>query len=455
MLLSPGCANIIPPTGGDRDSLPPVLIQANPPNGTKEFKAKSVTFTFDEYVELQGLQENLIVSPTLESFPVVNSKLKTVTLKMPDVLEPNTTYAYNFGKSIRDINEGNVLKNFTYIFSTGSIIDTLEFSGKVLLAETGGTDSTLIVMLHHNGEDSAVIKENPRYVTTLDSSGNFRFQHLAAGTYYAYALKDDTRSRRYLSEGQLFGFSDEPVYVSPDPIPLTLYAYIEKKDAGTSSSLSLNRGAVSRQDAGKLKYTTNMGIGLLDITKDLIISFEQPLRNFDSSLLLFSTDSTFIPNKNFTLELDSLHKKITLKTSWLPGTLYNLVINQDFAEDTLGNKLSKTDTLKINTRKLSDYGSLRINFSNTDLSKSPVLFFYLGSLQMGSFPLTSSVFYQPLFLPGDYDLRILFDDNKNGKWDPGEFFEKRKQPEIVRPIKTKLNIRVNMDNEFDLAMPDK
>lgn len=455
MVFSPGCANIIPPTGGEKDSLPPVLINANPANATKAFKAKTIIFTFDEYVELQSVQENLIVSPTPELFPMVNSKLKTVTIKILDTLEPNTTYSYDFGKSIKDINEGNVLNNFNYVFSTGNIIDTLELSGRVLLAETGGTDSTLIVMLHRNADDSAVIKEKPRYVTSLDSSGNFHFHHLAAGTYYAYALKDESRTRRYLKEDQLFGFLNEPVIVSSEPSPVTLFAYIENKDARISGSLSLNRGADNKPEKGKLKYATSFNAGKQDLREDLSISFQHPLRNFDSSLLQFSKDSAFIPVENYTIELDSLSKKITLKTTWLPGTLYNLIINEKFAEDTLGSKLAKTDTLRITTRSLSDYGSLRINFSNIDLSKNPVLFFYIGSNALNSYPLTSSVFYQPLFPPGDYDIKILFDDNKNGKWDPGKFFEKRKQPEIVRPIKEKLNIRVNMDNEFDRVLPDK
>jgi hypothetical protein len=198
-----------------------------------------------------------------------------------------------------------------------------------------------------------------------------------------------------------------------------------------------------------------MGVGNQDINEDLIISFLHPLRNFDSSFLQLSTDSTFIPEKNCTIELDSLSKKISLKTTWTPGTLYNLIINEKFAEDTLGNKLAKSDTLRINTRTLSDYGSLRINFSNLDLEKNPVLIFYIGTLEMKSFRLTSNIFYQPLFLPGDYDIKVLFDDNKNGKWDPGEFFEKRKQPEIVRPIQEKLNIRASFDNEFDRIIPDK
>ena len=450
-----GCANIIPPTGGDRDSLPPILVHADPANATKQFKAKSITFTFDEYVELQAVQENLIVSPIPELMPVVNSKLKTVTVKILDTLEPNTTYAYNFGKSIKDINEGNVLNGFNYVFSTGTVIDTMELTGKVLLAETGSPDSTLIVMLHRSGEDSAVIKEKPRYITTLDSSGNFRFRNLAAGTYYAYALKDDTRSRRYQQESQLFGFLNEPVQVQPDPLPIELHAYIEKKEDGTKIPLTLNRTTGNRSETKKLRYTNSLGNGKQDLTKDLAFTFEHPLKNYDSTLIQLSTDSTFIPEKNYTLELDSLKKKITLKTAWKPGTLYNLIINEKFAVDTLENKLAKSDTITINTLKLSDYGSLRINFTKADLSKNPVLFIHVGTTVISSFPLTSSVFYQQLFLPGDFDLKILFDDNKNGKWDPGQFFVNRKQPEIVRPVQKKLNIRVNMDNEFDIIMPDK
>lgn len=449
-----GCANIIPPTGGDRDSLPPVLVTAYPANGSVEFKAKTITLTFDEYVELQSIQENLIVSPTPDLFPAVNSKLKTVTVKLPESLEPNTTYSYNFGKSIKDINEGNVLNGFNYVFSTGPVIDTLELSGKVLLAETGAPDSTLIVMLHRNGNDSAVIKENPRYITTLDSSGNFHFRNLAPGTYYVYALKDDLRSRRYQQESQIFGFANEPVIAQPNPLPIEIHAYVEKKATETKSSLTLNKNAGSR-DTSKLKYTTSAGTGKQDLTKNLTLIFDRPLVNFDAALIQFSTDSTFFPEKNFSLEMDSLNKKITLKTSWKPGTRYNLIINENFAQDTLGRKLAKTDTIKINTLNQSDYGSLRLNFSNTDLSKNPVLFFYLGTLERDSYPITSNVFYQPLFLPGEYNIRVLFDDNKNGKWDPGEFFNARKQPEIFRRIQFKLDVRVNMDNEFDLVMPEK
>src|SRR5690606_16958881 len=173
LIASSGCANIIPPSGGPRDSLPPVLMTAVPKDSMYHFKGNRITFTFDEYVELQNVQENIVVSPTPKITPIFESKLRTVTVRLKDTLEENTTYAIDFGNSLRDINEGNAFKNFTYVFTTGDSLDQHTFSGKVILAETGKADSTLIAMLHRSGEDSAVAKERPRYYTKLDSSGRF------------------------------------------------------------------------------------------------------------------------------------------------------------------------------------------------------------------------------------------------------------------------------------------
>ena len=173
-----GCANIIPPTGGDRDSLPPLLVKVTPPDSTKGFNSKRITFTFDEYIDQpQDFYKNLMVSPNYSIPPNYEVKLRTFTVTLKDTLEPNTTYYLNFGDAIKDINEGNVLHNFSYIFTTGDTFDTLQLSGKVLLAETGGIDSTLVVMLYKNELDSADRNARARYITRLDGKGNFRFMY--------------------------------------------------------------------------------------------------------------------------------------------------------------------------------------------------------------------------------------------------------------------------------------
>ncbi|WP_315818550.1 Ig-like domain-containing domain [Paraflavitalea speifideaquila] len=187
-----GCANIIPPNGGPKDSLPPLLLRVNPADSTRHFTGKKIVFEFDEFIAPpENLQENLLVSPVPKLTPLVSSKLRTLTVTIKDTLEDNTTYAINFGNAIKDINEGNILKGFTYVFTTGASIDSLTVSGKVIVAETGKTDSTLIAVLHRNTDDSAVIKERPRYVAKVDRDGNFTFHHLPVGSYALYAFKDE------------------------------------------------------------------------------------------------------------------------------------------------------------------------------------------------------------------------------------------------------------------------
>ena len=453
ILVLAGCANIVPPMGGPRDSLPPLLVKVTPPDSSKGFNTRTITFTFDEFIDQpQDIFRNLIVSPTPAISPVIESKLRTLTVKIKDTLESNTTYYYNFGDAIKDINEGNVLRNFSYIFTTGNTLDTLQLGGKVVLAETGGIDSTLIVMLHRSAEDSAVLKDRPRYITKLDGQGNFLFRYLPAGIYYIYALKDESGTRRY-SDKTLFAFADSSVEVKPGATPVTLYAFIENQSPPGVATINFagTRGTGTRPDDRRLKFTTNLSGNTQDLLNELSLNFDVPLRNVDTTRLQLSTDSAFIP-ATASWQIDSLQKKLTLKTTWKENTLYNLILDKDFAEDTAGRKLFKTDTLHFTTRKQADYGSLKISFPNIDLSQNPVLQLSQGGQVVKTFPLGTTEIYQALFPPGEYELSILFDKNKNGKWDPGQFFESRRQPELVRPLNKRITIRANWDNEFEIRL---
>jgi len=450
-----GCANIVPPQGGPRDTIPPKLEKVTPADSSTNFKTKTITFTFDEYLDqLQNIQENLLITPTPNITPILETKLKTLTVRLRDTLESNTTYYINFGNAIRDYNEGNVFRNFTYLFTTGTVFDSLELSGKVLMAETGKTDSSLIVMLHKSGSDSAVIKEKPRYVAKLDGKGNFRFRFLPSGTYYIYALKDESGTRRYFNKTQLFAFADKPVEINSGTEPITLYAFAENKEQPLpGAGLSFGRPGGNRSDDRRLKIGSNLSNNQQDLLGNLVFTFEQRLRNFDSSKIKVSTDSTYQPVSGYTWLLDSMKKKLTLQTAWKENTLYNIILDKNFAEDSLGKKLLKTDTISFKTKKQSEYGSLKIRFRNLDLTRNPILLFIQNDQVLKSFPLSSGNFTQTLFLPGEYELRILYDDNKNGKWDPGDFFDKHKQPELVKPIDRKVTVKVNWDNDFEIQSP--
>jgi len=172
------CGQQVPPTGGLRDSIPPKLVTALPEYGAKNFKGNKITLVFDEYITLENPYEKLTYSPIPKSNPNAEGKLKTITIKLKDTLEENTTYRIDFGEAIKDINENNILKDFSYSFSTGPYLDSAFFTGKVIIAATGKVDSTLIAVLHRSMDDSAVAKEKPRYYTRLKGDGSFLFSNL-------------------------------------------------------------------------------------------------------------------------------------------------------------------------------------------------------------------------------------------------------------------------------------
>ncbi|MES2848206.1 MAG: Ig-like domain-containing protein, partial [Bacteroidota bacterium] len=226
-----GCAQMGYPTGGLKDTIPPVLVNAFPPEGTTNFSGDKIVLAFDEYIDMQDIQNNLLMSPFPKTAPNISFKLKTVTVKIKDTLQPNTTYAIDFGNSLKDLNEGNPYKNYTYVFSTGNAIDSLTLSGNVTLAESGKTDSTLIVMLYKNSGDSTVQNRKPDYIARLNRKGDYRFKNLSEGTYKLYALKDGDGGKTYNSVTETFAFASTDIVVSSTAKTTdTLFAYAEEKD---------------------------------------------------------------------------------------------------------------------------------------------------------------------------------------------------------------------------------
>ncbi|MEI9910763.1 MAG: Ig-like domain-containing protein [Bacteroidota bacterium] len=447
VVSGPGCANIVPPGGGFRDSLPPLLTKASPRDSTKNFEGNKINLSFDEFVQVDNFEQNVLVSPVPRRTPSATYKLNTISIRLRDSLEANTTYTINFGDAIKDVNEGNVMKNFSYVFATGPTIDSLSFSGNVILAESGKVDSTLIVILHTKREDSVVIKERPRYMTKLDGKGYFIFRNLPAGTFYVYALKDEARALRYQNNKQLFAFADSAVVVKENTPGKTLYAYEGVKAEQTTPGTGSQNAADKR-----LKYQTTISNNRHDLLKKFSFLFDRPLRRFDSSKLRIATDTLYTPVTEYTWSTDSTKKKLTLNYSWQENTLYHLILEKDFATDTLGHQLLKADTISFTTMENKEYGKLSLRFRNLDLSKNPVLQFVQSDEVVSSFPLTSVAFSQALFLPGEYELRILNDINQNGVWDPGEFFGKHRQPETVKPVQRRITVKENWDNEIEIVL---
>jgi hypothetical protein len=452
-----GCASIVPPTGGPRDSLPPVIVKLEPRDSGRLFNEKKFVITFNEFVQVDEPQKNLIVSPMPKVNPVITIKLRSVIVSIKDTLEPNTTYSFDFGNSIKDLNEGNIFRNFRYVFSTGTTIDTLGLGGRVLVAETGKADSTLVVMLHKNLDDSAVVKEKPRYVARVDTAGYFRFRNIAPGTYRLYGLKDESGQRRFLSKEQLFAFADSTVDPASGKSDYMMYAFLEKDTGGSKMPTSLpeipqKKRPVKSRGEDRLKFQTNLSGAALDLLENFQFDFTpEPLRKFDSSHVQF-TDENYKPLTGYHFKMDTSQKKVELVYPWVENTKYNVIIDTAFAEDTLGRHILKTDTIFIQTKRNAEYGAVRLRFLGLQMRDNPVLLFVQGDDIKFKYVFKNNTFTAPLFRPGEYELRIVSDRNKNGEWDTGQFFKEHRQPERVLRITRKVNVKANWDNEIDIQL---
>ena len=441
-----GCAQIGSISGGTKDTVAPVLISSSPKLLATNISSNKITLTFDEYIgEMQDIQANVLVSPYPKIYPEISSKLKTVTVKLKDTLLPNTTYAINFGSAIKDVNEGNPLKDFIYVFSTGNTIDSLSLTGKVILAETGKVDSTIIVMLYPNANDSSVQQKKPAYIANVKGDGSFIFNNLPPGSFNVYALNDGDGGKTYNSKTEVFAFADSIVTITENTAPVSLFAYAEEKKEKTPAGTTIKPKTAAQK---KLKYTPKAVSEKQDLRNNLELGFSNKLKKIDSTKIIL-TDTNYTPVSGVSFMLDS--NKLIVKTKWLEDADYRLIILKDAVTDDIDSTFAKTDTLKFKTKKESDYGNMVLRFSNIDFTKHPVLQFTQEDNVKESFSITEKEWRYKLFPPGEYEIRILYDDNNNGKWDPGNYLKKI-QPEKVIALPKKLSIRENWDNESDINL---
>jgi len=228
-LLLFGCANRQAITGGPRDHDPPKLLKATPPNMTRNFKAKTIQLDFDEYFKLTNSYTEITMSPTPTKNPEYKTSKKSLVINLKDSLEKNTTYVINFGKAIADVNEGNVLKNFTYVFSTGAHIDSLSMSGRVINTTTGEREKEATVMLFTLKQDSLLFgKKKPTIFTTTDTAGNFSLNNLHEGKYKIYALKELTGGNKiYDNDKELIAFNKKTINLQRDTSNIELKLFKE------------------------------------------------------------------------------------------------------------------------------------------------------------------------------------------------------------------------------------
>jgi uncharacterized protein (DUF2141 family) len=202
------CAKPGSPTGGPKDTRQPVVEETKPSAGATNVMPERIDITFNEYVQLNNIQQNLIVSPPFSEKPEVRIRGKGIRIILPEEPAENTTYSFTFLDAISDITERNKVTSLVYAFSTGDIIDSLRMGGSVIDAWTEDKMQDVLVMLYKNPADSAFKTSEPDYLTKTNKDGDFRFFYLAPGKYRLYALEDANNSFTFDQPNEKIAFLD-------------------------------------------------------------------------------------------------------------------------------------------------------------------------------------------------------------------------------------------------------
>lgn len=466
IFLFPGCANIVPPSGGPKDTLAPRLVDISPADSTLHFKSKKVYFTFNEFVQVDNVFEKLIVSPTLKRTPSVTFKLRTVTMEIKDTLQENTTYTFNFGDAIRDNNENNPIQDFQYVISTGDYLDSLQVRGFIIDAQTGKPDSNVSVMIYRNNTDSVVSKEKPVYFARSKGNGAFWFRNMAPGDYKLFALKEEDRDLQYTQPKEMIAFSDSLLHLTDKNLSnITMLLFTEQDSTlRKPDEFAPEEQPVAEEDAEKKekdkekdkkkKRYLNISPDLTDnkqeLGQPLLITFSAPIKTLDSTAFSLTQDTLFTP-VTFTTSFDSTRTKLLVHYDWKEGKPYQLIIPKEAVADTTGLQPTKADTINFAAKKESDYGKAMLTLTLSDSAKAAIsdTMHYVAQLVINkevkySGKIVRNSWVQKRITPGEYEVWILLDDNNNGKWDRGVYYgTPKKQPERVISMPKKENIKAN------------
>jgi hypothetical protein len=296
--------------------------------------------------------------------------------------------------------------------------------------------------LYRQTDDSAVQKRRPDYIARPDGEGVFTFVNLPPGNFNIYALKDGDGGKTYNSKKEIFAFADAPVIVSEKTESVVLYASALEKEKEKATT-------TKRVFGKRLTYSTS-ALQSQDLLTPFEITFNNPLKKFDpSKLILRDTNYKSLPAPAWAI--DSTRTKISLAVKWTDAAVYRLIMDTSAIIDSANNRLLKADTIRITAKEQADYGNVVMRFSNLDLSKHPVLQLVQGEEIVNSYPIKTQEWSNKFINPGDYQIRVLFDDNNNGKWDTGDY-SKKQQPDKAITLPQKLAVKANWDNELDIKL---
>lgn len=212
-LLFMGCARITSPEGGPEDLTPPVLVSSVPSNEQTNYTGNTIVLTFDEYVNTQAIESNLIITPALDGEGIIKSKIKkrSVILTFTDPWKDNTTYNINFGNTIQDATNRNIPPDLNLSFSTGDYIDSLQISGTITDLYSKDPVEKALVSLYTITDTLDITSGSASYYARTDTSGFYRFKNLPPGEYYIYSAMDENNNQKADPDEELYGFYTDPL----------------------------------------------------------------------------------------------------------------------------------------------------------------------------------------------------------------------------------------------------
>lgn len=232
LLVLHACANPITPDGGPRDTQPPrVDTTLSTPNFQVNFEKQPIELTFDEWVTLSDVFNQVLISPPLEFDPDISLKKRTLTITFDEreELRESATYSIQFGEAIKDLNEGNPADDLRFVFSTGPVLDSLRVRGILTDAQTGAPVEDALFLLYENTADSVVRTERPFYFGKTGPEGRFLIKNVKEGLFKGFALVDQNLNYRYDQQGEIIGFPDSLLIVAPGNEPnLNLRMFTEE-----------------------------------------------------------------------------------------------------------------------------------------------------------------------------------------------------------------------------------
>jgi len=489
------CASVQPLSGGDKDETPPKVLITSTDSAAVNVATNVFEFYFDEYIQQKQAIDKLLISPNQTKPPTFTVKKKKLTIELNDSLIPNTTYTFQFNGAITDINENNPLNNYSYIFSTGSYIDSSTYNGSVIDFKTKKPCAECNVHLYKEYTDTTILKIKPSYLTRTNDNGTFRFTNLPNSKFTVTALQDENKNLFYDKE-ELISL---PILINTDssssdtfsifesqntekykvsytssktpgtyhftinkplltdsiqvlfnnlPTPYKLSRYkdtVSTHYAQTTDTLAIS--VIINSDTTlfrnilplkELKYKVNPTISG---QKKIRITTKTPLVKIDSSAIILLLDSI---KSNFTIQrLDTFSfqiisdKEYTTSEIILPKSSLTDIYNQTNKGDTLDHTYTKNEPTVL-TLKLT--GDTSVNYILTiEQNKKIVRYNKISN--------TRTLIYNDL-KPGDYKVTIYTDINKNGIWDTGNIFY-RKPPEPIT-VSESFELRQNWDKELTI-----